>query len=133
VFAGQVPDTTPPGTLSYTPIQISPFDGIADDKQWNALTTTFVPDHSWVGIVRALQLSQREAQIAQLLLGEDLREDTIAAALAISPHTVHTHLERLYRKLGVNSRSQVVARMFQQYIELTAPQPERRDPASMPS
>lgn len=86
----------------------------------NAVTTTFVPDQSWVGIVRALRLSQREAQIAQLLLGEDLREDTIAAALAISPHTVHTHLERLYRKLGVNSRSQVVARMFQQYIELTA-------------
>ena len=24
--------------------------------------------------------------------------------LGISPHTVHTHLERLYRKLGVGSR-----------------------------
>ena len=78
----------------------------------------FLPDHTWVALVRSLGLSGREAQIAQLLLAADDREDAIAAALEISPHTVHTHLERLYRKLGVTSRSQVVARMFQKYVEL---------------
>jgi hypothetical protein len=31
---------------------------------------------------------------------------------------VHTHLERLYRKLGVTDRCQVVVRIFQQYVEL---------------
>jgi hypothetical protein len=34
IFAGQIVDTTTIGTQSYTPIQVSPFDGIADDKQW---------------------------------------------------------------------------------------------------
>jgi DNA-binding CsgD family transcriptional regulator len=83
-----------------------------------ASTTTFLPDQSWLAIVCSLGLSDREAQIAQLLLGPDNREDVIAGMLAISPHTVHTHLERLYRKLGVTSRCQVVARLFQRYVEL---------------
>jgi len=97
-----------------------------------ASITTFLPDHSWLAIVRSLGLSEREAQIAQLLLGDDNREETIAATLAISPHTVHTYLERLYRKLGVTSRCQVVARMFQEYVELASeertrqPRPRRR-------
>ena len=80
---------------------------------------TFLSDHAWHAIVRSLGLSTREAEIARLLLADDSREDTIAATLAISPHTVHTHLERLYRKLGVSSRTQVVARMFHQYVTLS--------------
>lgn len=86
-----------------------------------ASTATFLPHYSWLAIVRSLGLSDREAEIAKLLLGDDNREDAIAARLAISPHTVHTHLERLYRKLGVTSRCQVVTRMFRQYVELAPP------------
>jgi DNA-binding CsgD family transcriptional regulator len=81
---------------------------------------TFLSNNAWLGIVRSLRLSQREADIAQLLLGDDNREGTMAARLAISPHTVHTHVERLYRKLGVTSRSQVVVRIFEQYVVLAS-------------
>ena len=83
--------------------------------------TTFLPERSWQSIVRSLGLSDREAQVASLILGDDSRENAIAASLAISPHTVHTHLERLYRKLGVTSRCQVVNRIFQRYVSLEAP------------
>jgi DNA-binding CsgD family transcriptional regulator len=81
---------------------------------------TFLPDDVWRAIAASLGLSEREAQIARLLLSDDNREDTIATVLAISPHTVHTHLERLYRKLGVTSRCHVVARIFRRYVEMAA-------------
>jgi len=80
----------------------------------------FLPEPSWQSIVRSLGLSDREAQVASLILGDDSCESAIAASLSISPHTVHTHLERLYRKLRVTSRCQVVSRIFQQYVNQEA-------------
>ena len=81
---------------------------------------SFVPDDAWAGIVRSLRLSPREAEIVALLLSDDSRDDVIAGRLGISRHTVHTYVERLYRKLGATSRSQVVTRIFQQYVALSA-------------
>jgi DNA-binding CsgD family transcriptional regulator len=40
----------------------------------------------------------------------------IADHLGISPHTVHTHIERLYRKVGVASRVSLVRRVFVEYL-----------------
>src|SRR6266498_4146005 len=82
--------------------------------------TAFLPEPSWQSIVRSLGLSDREAQVAGLILGDDSCESAMAASLSISPHTVHTHLERLYRKLRVTSRCQVVSRIFQQYVNQEA-------------
>jgi DNA-binding CsgD family transcriptional regulator len=87
----------------------------------NTPATMFVPDPAWLSIVQSLRLSAREAQIARLLLN-DATEGAIAETLSISPHTVHTHLERLYRKLNVRSRCQVVIRIFQRYVEISKPQ-----------
>jgi DNA-binding CsgD family transcriptional regulator len=42
-------------------------------------------------------------------------EQGLASSLGISRHTVHTHIERLYRKLRVNSRSQLIAAVFVAY------------------
>jgi DNA-binding CsgD family transcriptional regulator len=82
--------------------------------------TTFLPEPSWKSIVRSLGLSDREAQVAGLILGDGSCESAMAASLSISPHTVHTHLERIYRKLRVTSRSQVVSRIFQLYVNQEA-------------
>jgi DNA-binding CsgD family transcriptional regulator len=79
--------------------------------------TNFISDSSWSAIVTSLGLSGRESQIARMILG-DASEAAIASMLAISPHTVHTHLERLCRKLRVTSRCQVAVRIFQQYVLL---------------
>lgn len=38
----------------------------------------------------------------------------------MSPHTVHTHLERLYKKLGVANRSRLIVRVFAEYVHLEA-------------
>ena len=72
----------------------------------------------WVALVRYLRLSRREAEIIESILRRADDEPAIATRLQISSHTVHTHLERLYRKLDVSSRSQLVARIFVTYTAL---------------
>lgn len=71
----------------------------------------------WAAIVERLDLSPREAQIVRLLMTE-ATELAIGDVLHISGHTVHTHLERLYRKLGVSTRCGMLVRVFAAYQEL---------------
>lgn len=53
-------------------------------------------------------LSKREAQILQMVAyGSSTRK--VAEELDISPHTVKTHLERIFEKFGANDRAQAVA------------------------
>ena len=42
----------------------------------------------------------------------------MASRLGLSPHTVHTYRERLYRKLGVDSFCQVMSVVFATYVAL---------------
>ena len=85
----------------------------------DVIEVDFLPPDAWLDISRSLQLSEREAQVVGLIL-RDESESGIATQLGISSHTVHTHLERLYRKLNVTSRCQVVVRIFRAYIERDA-------------
>ena len=52
-------------------------------------------------------LSPRELEIVQLVV-EDLTNAEIAERLIISPRTVTTHLDRIYTRLGINSRTALV-------------------------
>ena len=67
-----------------------------------------------------MSLSPREADIVRYLTADE-PEASIAHRLGISPHTVHTHVGRLYRKLGVTSRTQVILRMFAEYVAKMPP------------
>lgn len=52
--------------------------------------------------------SGRQRQIIELIaLGKSDKE--ISAELALSPHTVRTYLDRLFRTLGCNTRARAVA------------------------
>lgn len=55
---------------------------------------------------RGFSLSQPE--VLRLLL-QGLPEKRVAAALCLSPHTVHSHVKHIYRLLGVRSRPQLMA------------------------
>ena len=54
-------------------------------------------------------LTSREREILERLAA-GLRTREIAAALSVSPETVHTHLRHLFEKLHVRSRTEAVAR-----------------------
>ena len=57
----------------------------------------------------AHELSEREAVVLQCL-PTHLSNQEIAAQLYVSPNTLKTHLRNIYRKLGVSSRREAVAR-----------------------
>lgn len=73
---------------------------------------------AWCSLCDRLNLSPRELQIARGIFA-DHKEGKIAADLGLSAHTVRTHLERLYRKLRVHSRVELVLHLMEQFLRLT--------------
>jgi DNA-binding CsgD family transcriptional regulator len=62
------------------------------------------------GFRRRYKLSAREAQVAELVL-HGYRNTDIAGALGITPSTTKKHLTHIFDKVGVNTRSQLQARL----------------------
>lgn len=61
----------------------------------------------------AINLSPREQEIARLV-AKGLPNKTIAIVLDISPWTVSTHLRRIFAKLEVSSRAEMVAHVLKE-------------------
>ena len=70
----------------------------------------------WERIRLSLRLSLREIQIAQYIF-DDQKTECIAIELGISSHTVNTYLQRLYFKLDVRSRPQLILRVMKNHLE----------------
>lgn len=79
----------------------------------------FITDRAWEMLADRLALSPREAQIARRVFADD-KELAIAQTLGISPHTVRTHMERLYRKLNVQSRVDLVTTIIGSFLTMTS-------------
>jgi DNA-binding CsgD family transcriptional regulator len=75
-------------------------------------------EQAWGEIARSLKLSGKELQIVRGVF-DDCTEFTIANNLNVSPHTVHTHCERLYHKLAVTDRVKLVLRVMDEFLALT--------------
>ena len=80
---------------------------------------TLLSPNRWRAVAQSLRLSEREFQIVQCMFDDEI-EAEIARRLKMSPHTVHTHLERLYRKMDVHSGRAVVLRVFREYVALNS-------------
>jgi DNA-binding NarL/FixJ family response regulator len=73
-----------------------------------SLTRAFIEEVQHVDRHPESSLSRRETEILQMVaFGSTTKE--VAHDLGISPHTVKTHLERIFEKLGANDRAQAVA------------------------
>jgi DNA-binding NarL/FixJ family response regulator len=68
-------------------------------------------EDEWTRVADRLELSPREGEVAHCLLDGDV-ERTIAKELALSTHTVHSYVWRIYRKAGVRSRQGLTIRVF---------------------
>jgi DNA-binding NarL/FixJ family response regulator len=72
-------------------------------------------NEEWQSIGCQLLLSGRELDILRCAVNGE-KESDIACQLGISAHTVHTHLHRLFLKLGVSSRLEAIMLIFRAYI-----------------
>src|SRR5260370_26115866 len=76
----------------------------------------FVPGE-WRSLAHCLGLSPRECGIVRAVFDGNSEKDT-AARLGLSPHTVHTYVWRIYRKLHVQSREELLVRVFAEFRTL---------------
>ena len=74
--------------------------------------------HAWAEIAAAPRISKRELQIIQGIF-DNLNEREVASRLNMAEHTVHTHLNRLFKKLTVTTRADLVLRVVEELIALT--------------
>lgn len=93
-------------------------DSPATHKLRCPLGAAMFSERAWQEIARSLKLSGRELQIVRKVF-DDHTEFTIAADLGVSPHTIHTYCERLYRKLAVTDRVKLVLRITDEFLALT--------------
>ncbi len=75
----------------------------------------------WKDICRNLNLSVRQTQIVTLLL-EGHKTFSVANTLGISPDTVRAHLRRLYLKLEVSDRLELMTCCVREFRRLYPPQ-----------
>ena len=71
----------------------------------------------WRSLSTCLGLSPRECGIVRHVFDGDSEKRT-AERLGLSPHTVHTYLWRIYRKLQVQSREELLVRVFAEFRAL---------------
>ena len=79
---------------------------------------SLLSDHAWLEIAGALKITKRELQIVQSVF-DNQHEAEIAKRFKISPHTVHMHMNRLFKKLNVTTRTELVLRIVEQLVALT--------------
>jgi len=70
----------------------------------------------WAKIQLSLKMSARELQVTQHIF-DDSKTECIAETLGISVYTVNTYVQRLYLKLNVRSRSQLVLCVMKAHLE----------------
>ena len=116
---GAISDAIQAGVSGYLLKDASPealVDAARNAVEGNAvihpqLTKTFIEEVHLAeteGGAKTMPLSKREREILQKVAdGATTRQ--VATDLGISPHTVKTHLERIFEKLDANDRAQAVA------------------------
>jgi DNA-binding NarL/FixJ family response regulator len=68
----------------------------------------------WKELAGQLGLSSQQAQITHHLF-EGLGDKQIASAMGISEHTVRTYLSRMFAKLGVQDRNELLVGVFRRF------------------
>ena len=96
----------PRGTLPRTP---------AAGNQGTARPSERLGRAQWGELGETLGLSRRQIEIVRCVF-DGLSEPGIGELLGVSPSRVHTHLDRLYKKLHVHGRCELVVAIFIEYM-----------------
>jgi DNA-binding CsgD family transcriptional regulator len=87
-------------------------------QQRKLLGAAILSDHAWSEIAKTLGITKREIQIIQGVFDNHTQQG-IATRLNMNEHTAHTHLNRLFKKLNITTRTELVLRIMEQMIALT--------------
>jgi DNA-binding CsgD family transcriptional regulator len=68
-------------------------------------------EYEWAELVEQMELSPREGEIVRCLFADD-SDKQIAMKLQISISTVRTHMNRLFRKLNISDRQELILHIF---------------------
>ena len=68
-------------------------------------------EQEWTVLARELKLAPRQEAIARLIL-EGKPDKQIAQDLKLAVPTIRTHLTRLYRRLGITDRAELLTFIF---------------------
>ncbi len=85
--------------------------------QMRLLGSALFSERAWEEIGRSLKFSGRELQIVRSTFDNET-DLAIAQRIGISLSTVHTHVERLHRKLAIKDRPQLLLRIMQEFVTL---------------
>jgi DNA-binding CsgD family transcriptional regulator len=91
---------------------------------------SLLSEPAWQAVAGNLRLSRRELEIVRAVF-DGQKETAIAAHLGVALRTVHTHIERLYHKLGVNDRTHLALCVMGEFLALTA-SPRQKLPSICP-
>lgn len=81
--------------------------------------TELISQQEWIDLQRGLRLSDRQAQIARLLV-QGKADKQIAYELGISVSTVRTYMDRLFHRFDLNDRVGLIVHMFRCVREQSA-------------
>ena len=73
--------------------------------------SSHITDDQWWSVAESLGLSFRQLQVVKCIF-DGLDEPSAGHRLGVSSHTIHAHLSRLYKKMSVKSRCELVVRVF---------------------
>ena len=99
--------------------------GSARNGSYGVGQAVFLPAE-WRALSAGLGLTPRECGVVRAVF-DGASEKRIAQRLGLSPHTVHTYLWRIYRKLGVQSRPELLVSVFARFRALQSPRNGRRN------
>ena len=94
---------------------------------WQGVGQSLFGPTEWRTLAAALGLSPRECGIVRAVF-DGASEKDAARDLGLSPHTVHTYVWRIYRKLQVQSREELLVRVFAEFRALPKRAPRGRKP-----
>lgn len=70
-----------------------------------------LPADVWAKVVQSLALSPQQARIVEALL-RGMRDKQIAHEIGLTTPTVRTYLGRIFRRVGVKDRVELILRVF---------------------
>ncbi|MGO9199212.1 MAG: helix-turn-helix transcriptional regulator [Limisphaerales bacterium] len=106
-----------PGAVRPRPVGDRPGPMRTRGLGYAPLDSDLLSERAWRLIARSLHLTGREVQVTRGVFDDQI-EATIGSRLAISANTVHAHLRRMFRKLGVVTRVGLVLRVWNELARL---------------